>query len=358
MMKFSSLFFSLGFAALVPASAGAAGDLTRCPAPAGLSDAQRALIHRSNGVYSLHEAVAAGDARALGERLREGANPNQLDEFGNTPLLLAARCSSLQVAEMLLAAGADVLARDAGGRTPGQLCSGDAMRRLLAAAEATRRSELELEASVLRGDVPAVRAALAAGVNPNARSADADGFLLFSAVAAGKVAVLQTLLEAGANANAVSPRGNISALHLAARGGDAEAIRSLLAAGANPMLRSSNSAYALHEAVWNRQLGAVKALLPAYAAVNFSPDGAHNNFPINMAMSRGGLPFVQAFLEAGLDPNAPCLRKDPPLIRAARDGRADIVRLLLSYGADKGMQDAAGKSAADYAAPAVLPLLH
>ncbi len=345
LMTLSSLFLSVAVAALPGATV------------SGLSDAQRIAVHRSNSVHSLHEAAVVGDYHTLSDRLQGGADPNEFDEFGYSPLHLAARGKSLKVVRLLLDAGADVCAADAHGRTPLQLCAHEDLRPLLEAAMDKRRREMELDAQVRCGDEAAVRAALAEGVNPDALAADKAGRLLHSAVESGQHGVLRVLLEEGADADLVSPDGRHSALHLAARRGDAAAIRLLLAAGADPMLPAGNRAYALHEAVWNRHAEAVKALLPAYAAVNFSPDGAHNSFPVNLAMSRGGVPFVQLFLEAGLDPDAPCLRREPPLIRAAREGRADIVRLLLDAGADKGVRDSSGKTAADYAPAALLPLL-
>ncbi len=232
------------------------------------------------------------------------------------------------------------------------------MLRTLNRAEKKRQQELALEAAVRKGDAAAVHAALSGGVSPSARTADNAGYLLFAALESGNDAALRALIAAGADVNAASPAGNRCALHLAAQRGNAAAIRLLLAAGADPMAYSSNRSTALHEAVWNKSLEAVYALLPAYAGLNYSPDGAHNGFPINLAMARGGAPFVKAFLEAGLDPNAAGLRREPPLIRAAREGREDIVRLLLAAGASTSMQDAAGKTAADYAPAALKSLLH
>ncbi len=328
------------------------------PGAAELSDAQRIAIHRTNSVYSLHEAAVVGDYHTLADRLNEGADPNEPDEFGYRPLHLAARGKSQKTIKLLLDAGADVCAVDAEGRTPLQLCSNEELRSVLEAAAEKRHREIELDACIRRGDEAAVRAALAAGVNPNACTADNEGFLLFAALEAGQGGMLRVLLDAGADANAVSSEKRLTALHLAAKLGDAEAIRILLAAGADPMRPAVNRAYALHEAVWNCHLEAVRALLPAYASVNFSPDGAHNSFPVNLAVSRGGVPFVQAFLEAGLNPNDELLRREPPLIRAVREGREDVVRLLLQAGADKQLRDAAGKTAVDYASELMLPLLH
>jgi uncharacterized protein len=49
--------------------------------------------------------------------LQAGANVNQRDEFGNTPLMIAADRSNLAIVELLLAAGADVRATNESGFT-------------------------------------------------------------------------------------------------------------------------------------------------------------------------------------------------------------------------------------------------
>ncbi len=104
-MKGSFLLCALALGLIPSFPAAGADPLARCPAGGGLSGAQRRMLHRSNGVYSLHEATAAGDTQALTTRLQEGANPNEMDENGDSPLHLAARGQSPQVLNLLLRAG-------------------------------------------------------------------------------------------------------------------------------------------------------------------------------------------------------------------------------------------------------------
>ncbi len=316
------------------------------------------LSHRSNSVYSVLEAAAAGDDVALEARLAEGENPSQVDEMGNSPLHYAARGKSARALELLLAAGADPAARDAKGRTPRQLCRHEAFLARLLAAEKVREQELALSALIAKGDEEAVRAVLAKGeVNPNARSADHESSLLIQAVAAGHEGIVRALLASGAEVNAPVGQQRLTALHLAAARGDVAIIRALLEAKANPMLQAENGAYPLHDAIWEKQLEAVRALLPAYAAVNFNPKGGPHGSPLNMAISYGREAYVRAFLEAGFDPNDARLKGEPPLILAVRSGKPACVKLLLEAGADREVKDMFGKSAADYASAELAPLL-
>ncbi len=314
-------------------------------------------VHRSNSVYSVLEAAAAGDVATLEARLAEGDSPSEVDELGNSPLHYAARGSSPRALELLLAAGADAALRDACGRTPRQVCRHVAFLRPLQEAEQLRQRELELADHVAQGNVPAVRAALAAGVNPNALTADNRGPLLLLAIARGHAGVVQALLEAGADVNAVTRHGRLSALHIAATRGDAPLIRTLLEAKADPMLQAENGAYPLHDAVWARKTEAVRALLPAYAGSNFNPSGGPHGSPLSMAISYKREACVRAFVEAGFNPNDERLKDEPPLILAVRSGSPCCVQLLLEAGADKQVRDAAGKSAVDYASAALEPLL-
>ncbi len=315
------------------------------------------LIYRSNGVYSLAEAASAGDVAVLQARLAEGADPNQVDERGDSVLHLAARGHSLRALELLLAAGADPTARDAQGRLPAQLCQQADGQRVLQQGERARERELRLCRLITRADEARVRAALAEGVNPNARSADRSGSLLHYAVSLGHASVVRALLEAGADVNATTVSHRQTPLHIAAGHGDLPVLNLLLAAGADPMRTSGNGSYPLHDAIWRRHLDAVRLLLPAYAAVNFCPRGGPHGSPLSMAIFYGRSEILRAFLDAGFNPNDPRLVDEPPLILAVSRGHADCVKLLLEAGADRKARDSRGKTAADYATAAMAPLL-
>lgn len=60
----------------------------------------------------LHFAAQEGDVEEVRKFLKEGYQPNLFDELGKTPLHYAAMRGHLDVMNALLAAGADVNARD------------------------------------------------------------------------------------------------------------------------------------------------------------------------------------------------------------------------------------------------------
>lgn len=300
-------------------------------------------LQRSNGVYSVHEAAAAGDMNELREAVTDKSTLNMPDELGNTPLDLAVAAGHVAAVNHLIAEGATATERTL------SLAQSAEVQNAVQGALAHRRLELQLCEHVAGGRAAEVRKLLALGVAPNCQTHDHQMSVLMQAAREGKVEMVQILLENGANPNYVNPQTK-SVLHVAAADGTPEVITALLAGGANPMARGSNAATPLHDAVWVRNVATVRALLPAYRAQNYNPDGERNGLPLIMAIQGGNREIVQAFIEAGTDMQHPMFHKMPPLTVAVQYRREQIARMLLAAGADADAQDAKGKSARDYAA--------
>lgn len=312
-------------------------------------DALLKWLRRSNAVYSPLEAAEYGSAEQMEDAvMEEPLQVNAVDELGRTALHIAASDGKAELVKILLEAGADAAACNAAGKRPLEVAQGDEVKQLLVAAGEVREKELQLCRDINAGNVAAVKAALAAGVNADALSADKQGTMLCVAVLAKNAEIVKELLTAGADANYVNGSQK-SVLHVAAVSADGEVIRALLAAGADPMHPGNNGATPLHDAVWARNTAAVEALIPAYADCNYSPDGKRNGYPIAMAIAGGRADYVQMFINAGMALNAACFAKEPLLHLAAKHDRAFMVKMLLDAGADRNAVDAQGKKAVDYA---------
>ena len=125
-------------------------------------------------------------------------------------LIVAAHLNNLEMAQGLLAGGADPNQTDTTDTTP--------------LAWAVRYGRLNL-ALVLLG----------AGANPNVQSVRGNGLsVLHEAATEGQVSLALALLAAGADIDCRLPRDGRTPLHLAAEGGHAQVVRMLLAAGADP----------------------------------------------------------------------------------------------------------------------------
>jgi ankyrin repeat protein len=206
-----------------------------------------------------------------------------------------------------------------------------------------RRLEIEICHAVAKGNLQPLRTVLnnpQRKFNPNILDESNSMSLLMLACSQGDVELVKTLIAAGADVNYISANRR-SVLHIAVDHNQPAVVTALLQAGANPMQQAANSAMPLHDAVWSNRVECVKALLPAYKSINYSPDGAHNGLPLNLAIDRGWSTIVQLFIDTGMDLNT-CKYGTPPLIHAAASGKANIVQQLLRAGADVNAHDAQG----------------
>ena len=194
----------------------------------------------------IHDAARQGDEHRVSELLAAGADVNAKDEDGRTPLHWAAGSGQAGAVKALLAAGADVNAKGNEGLTP-------------------------LHAAAVMGRAGVVNALLGAGADMNAKLEDGWTPLHTAAYSGGPGAV-EVLLAAGAKVNAKGNEGE-TPLHSAARGGQAGVVTTLLAAGADVNAKGNEGVTPLHLAAGNGQAGAVTALLAAGAKVNARAGG-------------------------------------------------------------------------------------
>lgn len=162
------------------------------------------------------------------------------------------------------------------------------------------------------------------------------------AAANGNAAMIGVLLDAGADANAPDPAGDTPLMN-ASRVGSADAVALLLDRGARIDAADSNyQQTALMVAVRENQPAIAKLLISRGASVNAKTRAGRapqwilpNSVPgfgHGIGIVRGGLPprGSRAPIPGGLT----------PLLYAARDGRMDIVGMLLDAGANINERDA------------------
>lgn len=229
------------------------------------------------------------------------------------------------------------------------------------------------------GDVGTVEMLLNAGVSPNTLDPQSRLDALMLAAGLGDERIVALLLEHGANPNSTDPVAGAAPLHKACQRGSLGAVRQLVKAGAFIDLQTATTGHtALMEAAWYKWPEIVSYLLDADAGLNhvthygFSlKDHLDYAWRVNekdretieairqlvldrrdadqrevqtqqlmAAVVAGDLAAAKAQLEVGaqVDARAPVLDgfndRHTPLLVAARDGHAEIVRLLLEHGAD------------------------
>ncbi len=305
---------------------------------------------------SLHESAHYDDLEVAKLCIKAGQSPNMRDELGNTPLHIAMKKGHGDIVTLLLENGADIMLPNAAGKSPVSLTTDGSIVKLSEIFLKRREQQLAAIKSMQAGDVAPLKNYLFRGGDANFYDAEGTNPVLFLALASGNSEAAQHLIKSGAELKRTF-QGGKSYLMIAAGGGaDPATIELLLDKGADPFHQAGNGATALHDAVWAMKNDNVKALLPAYKSVNYSPNGGQNGFPLYLAVGRGNLKAVELMLEAGLDISvAPY--KDIILGEAVKKGHAGIVKALLKAGADPNAKAPDGKTPLEHAKGPIAELL-
>lgn len=158
------------------------------------------------GNTSLHHACWNGQSEVVKVLLEKAADRvNDLNDDGESPLLLAARKSNLTIAEMLITAGAKPDITNLNGISPLHVAAGN-------------------------GDLFMGKALLNAGAGINQKTSDGQTPLILAA-RSSRNDFTAMLIEAGADVNAVD-NDQHSAMYYASEAGYTEIVEQLLLAGA------------------------------------------------------------------------------------------------------------------------------
>lgn len=243
--------------------------------------------------------------------LRSGTPVDVIAKDGQTPLMKASGFGHVDVVKVLLAAGANVNAEDAGGET---------------ALSRTRHPSV-------------ARVLLEAGARINHQ--DKRGFSALSRSAnSGTEEMVQLLLSAGASVHTSDLLGN-TPLRSAAALGHLQVARLLLKAGANVNAKNHKGDTPLTFACANGQLEIVNVLLEQPGiAINEADD--IGSTALMMAASVGDLRICAALINAKADVNLQRHDGMSALSRACFLMKLPVVDLMLSAGANPWVQDAEG----------------
>lgn len=155
---------------------------------------------------------------------------------------------------------------------------------------------------------------------------------LLSAVENGRLRQLRSLLAKGANKDVRDPASGNTALNRAIVLGDTVCARALIKAGCRVDVDVP-----LHYAAFRGQVGVVKALLNAGAAVNAKT--RYGRSALEGAVLGGHVAIAELLLQRGADANTQNNSGWTPLMRSAREGDLPAAQLLLSHGADPNIRN-------------------
>ncbi|MDO8794625.1 MAG: ankyrin repeat domain-containing protein [Vicinamibacterales bacterium] len=315
----------------------------------------------ADGATALHWAVHLDDPAIVEQLLAAGARPDPANDLGITPLSLACTNGSADMVTRLLAAGANPNRPVA--VPPLLTCARSGNVRAVSALLAARadvnarersRSQTALMWAVSRNHAPVTQLLITRGADIHARSAvrrllvnRANPNDVYTAVVGevsvggstplhvaarqGSVESAHLLLDAGAAVDDLAPDGT-SALVLAAHSDEAAMATLLLERGANPNIVSAGYT-ALHAAVLRGNLGLVRTLLAKGASVNsrvrhgttttrgtrdyYLPETLAGATPFWLAARFLEVPIMRELLAAGADPALGLPDGTTPLMAAA-----------------------------------------
>src|SRR6188474_344185 len=342
--------------------------------------ALRALLNRkadvnaaqADGTTALHWAAHWNDAETAKLLLRAGAKPGTANRFGASPLSEAALSGNAELVKALLDAGAD------------------------AKALATLDGETVLMSAARSGNVEAVRMLLDHGADVNARERYKGQTALMWAAAERHSAIVKLLLERGADwrvrsfdretkppklsaASSISPipRGGFTALMFTAREGDLESARLMLDAGVDINFGDVDNVTPLVAAIMNKQYTLAKFLIDRGADVNVVDAGGRTALYAMIDIRNEDwtampnrttddplptIDVVRAIIDHGAKLDVPLNRPltvrsgmdfgdntlgdgATPMMRAARAGDHEVIRLLLAKGANPTLTTKGGANA-------------
>jgi len=320
---------------------------------------------QADGTTPLHWAAYRVDRELVATLLKKGARPDAVNTYGASPLAEAVKVANAELVGMLLEVGADANVANEDDQTALMLAARTgnvAVATLLVdhGADVNRREHFKDQSAVMwaageaHADMVAFLVSKGADLTARARSTDwptqitseprvqyrPTGGLtpLLYAARSGCLGCVTAMLDAGADADRPNPDG-MTPLLMALDNDYPAVAQYLFDHGANPNTWDW----------WGRT--------PLYVAV--TRRGGRDSRP--GPRTPESLTFIKALLDAGVNPNAQLAFKEPsrggrdnrfgddllttgatPLIRAAQTFDNDVVRALLAHGALVDLPNASG----------------
>lgn len=311
----------------------------------------------ANGSYPLH--AAAFHEKVTTFLLSRGANPNILDAKGFTPLYMAAGSDyGAASAEALLNHGADPNARNPNGLTALHQAAAQGAIKIIEVLVAHKADTNAIDDAgytplhgairygIGKGGIGVVEVLAKHGANANIQNGPDGKTLLHEAISEDKIDIIQLLLSHGADVNAVSKHGATS-LHFAASQGTTKIAELLLANNADLNARDSWGNTPLHNAIRSglrtQGIGIIQVLVKRGANINTKND-RDGKTPFHVAVSKGDVEVVRLLLSHGADVNARDKYGATSLHSAASEGTTKIAELLLANKADINARDSFGNT--------------
>lgn len=255
------------------------------------------------GDTRISDAAQKGNLAVVQSLLKQNVDVNAAQGDGNTALHWAAYRDDLEMARLLIQAGANVKVRTRlGGMTP-------------------------LHLAATNGSAAIIDLLLKAGADPNVANGNGTTALMLAA-ASGKVDAIKFLLDGGADSNARDITNGQTPVMFAGALNRGAAIRLLAERGAILTVTTKVADV--------KPNGSDKQAKPEERAKSFAKVGG--NTALHFAAREGQMEAVQALLAAGAGVNQVSLTDAmSPLVQAIITGHFDVAQFLLEHGANPNL---------------------
>jgi ankyrin repeat protein len=272
------------------------------------------------GDARLAEAAMKRDTTAVRTLVAQGVDVNEPGRDGTPALHWIVRVDDLETARFLTREGADVTRADRYGITPLHLASAN-------------------------GNAAMIELLLASGADANASDPTGETVLM-AAVRAGAPDAVRALLDRGATLDARDPTFQQTALMIAVRENHSQVVRLLVERGAqvNAQTRTGEPPkWVLPNSVpgFGHGVGIVRGGLPERGSRAPIPGGLS---PLLYAARDGRLESARILVTAGANVNQADANGITPLIMAITNNHVDVARFLMERGADINASDWYGRT--------------
>ena len=287
---------------------------------------------------SLFNAVNRENVNATRKLLNNGANVNQNNENGRSPLMQASLLGNSELVKLLLAKGADVNKADKDGNTPLYMASSEGHAKVVKVLLSARGIDVNkadkygltaLHRASMEGFWAVTRLLLSApGIQVNKENI-AGSTPLYLASYYGRTKVVKVLLSArGIDVNKATEQGN-TPLHAASEEGETDIVKLLLAKGADVNKADERGRTPLYVATREGHVSSVRELLKS-KKVKVDNASSLGWTPLMIASQFGAPLCARELLKAGANVNKTKPDGVTALHIAAFNDHADVVKELLT----------------------------
>lgn len=289
------------------------------------------------GNTALHQVVSLGDyPKAVLYLLSLGANPNERNKWGMTPLHLSINRQSLAVAQLLVKNDGDLYIADNIGTTPlmlafksqplfiDQFFNGDVLEKI------DSSKNTPIFHAIFLNNLPVIQVMVKKGASLKVQNLSGST-PLHEAVKSGNYAVVDYLLKSGASVSAIDNLGN-TPLHNLVYWDSIEIGELLISYGASIDPQNKEGRTPLHEAVKRNQTNMTDFFLIKKANPN-SMDNAHRPILFD-AVSTGNLELIKALIQSGAILSQRDQNGNTILHLATILGSKSIIEYCLNQGTD------------------------